>query len=74
VYTVGEQGQETVYLPQGARVDNATRTRAAGGAGAGEMHLHLHVTQPLGTPDQIARAVVPAITNYARNGGTVPWR
>lgn len=69
---VGEQGPEIVNLPQGSRVQSASRTRLGAGGGGGDLHVHVHVTQPLGTPDQIARVVVPALRTAYNRGMARP--
>jgi len=69
---VGEQGPEYVSLPANSRVHTATETRRAL-AGSGGMTVNIHVNSPLGTPEQIAREVVPALDKYYNNGGRSNW-
>jgi hypothetical protein len=69
-------GKGTNYVPndgpamlhRGEAVIPARYNRG-GSAGTGDVHLHLHIDQPLGTPQAIAEAVVPAIETWKRRGG-----
>ncbi len=60
-YVVGERGPE-LFVPQsaGSIVPNS---------GGGSVNVTIHVTQPLGTPDAIARAVGDALTTRLRSLG-----
>lgn len=61
---IGEAGPEAV-IPL---------NRAKNGFGAGVTELHFHVTQPLGTPQQIAQAVIPALQLAEASGTRVLLR
>ncbi len=61
---VGERGPEAMYVPQGASI-----YPSGSGAGSGSTVIHLHVTQPLGTPAQIAGVVGPALMKVMREHG-----
>lgn len=62
---VGEHGPETMYVPPGADI-----YPSSGGAGAPTMQLIVNVTQPLGTPTAIAKAVDAAVMKRLRDIGT----
>jgi hypothetical protein len=64
-YIVGERGPE-LFVPSssGSIVPN--------GAGGGVTNIHIYVTQPLGTPQQIADVVGPALlAKYRGQGGRI---
>ncbi len=56
---VGDDGPELLNLPRGASVTPLRRRTAS--AGEGGDTYHIYVTQPLGTPDQIVRAILPPL-------------
>ena len=60
---VGERGPEAMYVPPHANI-----YPSGSGAGAG-MVTNVYITQPLGTPSQIARAVDAAVTKSMRDHG-----
>jgi hypothetical protein len=66
MYTVGEQGRETVFLPKGAQVANASSTRSANGAG-GNVTVNVYGAD-LSNLDALGRKVVQAIAQVTRNG------
>jgi TP901 family phage tail tape measure protein len=65
---VGEQGQETVEWDghSAPRVRSASDTNRMGGGGGNTFNLY--VTSPLGTPEQIAAALIPALERAAGSG------
>jgi hypothetical protein len=64
---VGERGPEIVQLPRGSNVI------PSGAAGDVSVTNHIYITQPLGTPDQIARVVGNAlITSLQSHGMRMP--
>ncbi len=63
---VGEGGPELVDLPRGSRVYPASRT--AGMLGGGGTSVVINITQPLGTPEAIADAVLAALDYNDRRG------
>jgi hypothetical protein len=67
---VGEQGPEMINSSNG-KVMSASDTHRARSNGQG-MTVNIHVTQPLGTPTQIAAAVVPALRMAFNNGMSRP--
>jgi TP901 family phage tail tape measure protein len=70
---VNEQGGEMIYNAAGGnmRVLSASDTNRTRTTGQG-MTVNLYVTQPLGTPTQIAAAVVPALRMAFNNGMSRP--
>jgi hypothetical protein len=62
---VGERGPELVNLPSGSDVLPFGR----GSGGGVTLNTTIHITQPLGTPDQIATAVSDAVIARLRNQG-----
>jgi hypothetical protein len=76
IYTVGEAGPETVFLPRGANVRTAgdTMTALAGGGGGGGSTFNITINvSPLSNPADIGGAVVNAIKAYERRSGS-SWR
>lgn len=63
---VGERGPETMYVPSGADI---YPSGSGASTGVTALHLTVNVTQPLGTPDAIARVVGQAIMTSLRNQG-----
>lgn len=62
-YMVGERGPER-FVPS---VSGTILPSGTGGGGS--ITIHVNVTQPLGTPQQIAAAVGPALITVLRNQG-----
>lgn len=60
---VGERGPEAMYVPPGATI-------RPNGTGGGDTHHHFYITQPLGTPQQVAAAIDDAIMKRQRALGT----
>jgi hypothetical protein len=67
-YRVGENGPEDVYLPQGARVDNASQTRANRRGGGDTYVTNVQVTQNL-PPGVRGSQVAAEARRYLRNNG-----
>ena len=62
--TVGERGTEQMYVPPGANI-----YPHGSDVGGGSQTVNVYVTQPLGTPDAIAKAVGAALLARQMNLG-----
>ena len=78
---VGERGPELINLPAGSDVYSNSDTLAmlsGGGVGpsigvGGATYIaNIYVTQPLGTAQEIARAILPGMVHLERTGGITP--
>ena len=65
-YLIGKGAQPELFVPSSA----GNMYPAGSGGGSSIVNVNVHVTQPLGTPDAIARAVGPAVIRSLKNGGT----
>lgn len=66
VATINEAGPEQVILPKGTRVIPASRTPHAGQQIINQ--IALHIMQPLGSPEEISRAVMDALIQLQKRG------
>ena len=64
---VGEKGPELVNLPGGS--DVIPNSRMGGAGGSGGVSITIQITQPFGTPTEIARAVADAQVGLLRGQG-----